>query len=305
MMQDILMSEIPLYKRLEQTDKPIVLYGMGDGADKIIQYLFSKGISISGVFASDDFVRGQVFRGFTVKTYAELKNEYGTMVVLIAFGTQRSDVLANIHKIASEQELYAPDLEVCGGRAFEPDDLERHMDEYNQIYERLADEKSKKTFFNILKYKISGKIHYLMDCNSNIDNDQQEFISPNKNDVYVDAGAYTGDTAALFADKFEYGKIYAIEPDVKNYTKILYAHCQLILISRYDFHNIPTHTERSPDHIRIISGEIDGDQLLQQFFPGVFHPLSQCYSKVCIVIRRADSIDTGNARNYNYIPALQ
>ena len=51
-----------MWKKLSATKKPIWLYGMGNGADKILDELTRRGISVSGVFASDGFVRHQQFR---------------------------------------------------------------------------------------------------------------------------------------------------------------------------------------------------------------------------------------------------
>jgi hypothetical protein len=45
-----------LWQHLSESKKPVVLYGMGDGAEKIIDVLNEKGISLSGIFASDGFV---------------------------------------------------------------------------------------------------------------------------------------------------------------------------------------------------------------------------------------------------------
>ena len=64
---------VELWQYLLKTKKPIWLYGMGDGADKIINLLEQYDIKITGVFASDQFVRYQNFRGFTVISYAEAK----------------------------------------------------------------------------------------------------------------------------------------------------------------------------------------------------------------------------------------
>ena len=57
---------LDLITRLKTADKPIVLYGMGNGADKIIDMLCQEDIKVSGVFASDGFVRQKLFR---VKRY--------------------------------------------------------------------------------------------------------------------------------------------------------------------------------------------------------------------------------------------
>ena len=61
-----------LWDYLRTVQKPIVLYGMGNGADAILDRCAAGGILVAGVFASDEFVRGQQFRGYKVKTYKEM-----------------------------------------------------------------------------------------------------------------------------------------------------------------------------------------------------------------------------------------
>lgn len=76
-----------LWTHLAGTDKPIYLYGMGNGADKILAVLDSLGIHAKGVFASDDFVRYQIFHGYTVCSYADARSRDPEMIVLVSFGT--------------------------------------------------------------------------------------------------------------------------------------------------------------------------------------------------------------------------
>ena len=45
------------WDRLKADKRPIFIYGMGDGALKIMSVFREKGITVSGVFASDEFVR--------------------------------------------------------------------------------------------------------------------------------------------------------------------------------------------------------------------------------------------------------
>ena len=51
-----------LWQYLKKQTRPIVLYGMGNGADAILDRLDRLDIPVNAVFASDEFVRGQVFR---------------------------------------------------------------------------------------------------------------------------------------------------------------------------------------------------------------------------------------------------
>ncbi|MBR4958721.1 MAG: FkbM family methyltransferase, partial [Phascolarctobacterium sp.] len=66
-MLSFIKETVSVWERLQQTDKPIVLYGMGNGADKIVDWCEANAVKIAGSFASDEFVRGQVFRGFKVE----------------------------------------------------------------------------------------------------------------------------------------------------------------------------------------------------------------------------------------------
>ena len=58
-----------LWDYLTEVKKPIVLYGMGNGADRIIDACDKRDIPINAVFASDEFVRGQTYRGNLVMPY--------------------------------------------------------------------------------------------------------------------------------------------------------------------------------------------------------------------------------------------
>ena len=60
-----------IWDTLRESDLPIVLYGMGNGADQIFSVLEKYQIKVSAIFASDGFVRGHSFRGYPVQTYRQ------------------------------------------------------------------------------------------------------------------------------------------------------------------------------------------------------------------------------------------
>lgn len=206
-----------LWEKLAQSQKPIVLYGMGNGADKILDECERKNITVSGVFASDDFARYQQYHGFTVQKFSDLQQTFGDMIVLVSFGTQRSEVLENIKRIAVECETFAPDVAVVGGGLFDKDYALSQIDKISRIFDLLCDDISRKTFECIIKYKITGDINYLFECESL--NEPYKF---GNDEIFVDLGAYTGDTAAEFYNSVSgnYRHIYAVEPDRKNFAKM-------------------------------------------------------------------------------------
>ena len=199
-MDKLRIEEKPLWERLAECKKPVVLYGMGNGADKVIAHMQKRDIPLAGVFASDGFVRGQVFHGHEVTTYRQAKDRFGDMVVLVAFGTHRPDVVQNIERVAAECELYVPDAEVAGGNVFTREFYDAHREDFEDTFALLCDERSRHVFFNLLRYKVSGKLSRLMEsvCAGGLFSFER--LELRGDEAYVDAGAYDGDTVREFSE---------------------------------------------------------------------------------------------------------
>ena len=212
-----------LWQYLSETQKPIVMYGMGNGADKILTVCEAKGIEVCDFFASDGFVRGHSFHGKKVLSYSETKEKYGegNFIVLLSFASSLPDVIDNIKRIASESELYAPDVPVCGDALFDVSFFVSHKTEFEKARGILADEQSKKVFDNVINYKLSGDINYLFKCDSEIDETFNEILNAKNFECTADLGAYNGDTARQLAEySRNLKKIYALEPDRRNFRKL-------------------------------------------------------------------------------------
>ena len=212
-----------LWEYLSGTDKKIVMYGMGAGAEKIIAVCNSKKIEVHDFFASDGFVRGHSFKGKKVLSFTEAKEKYGAqnMIVLLSFATCLEGVIENIRKIAAECELYVPDVPVSGGEIFDSDFYSRHRAEIDFVRGLLSDDASKALYDDIISFKLSGKTNFLFG-NSWAKKDIYSLISSRgKIKIAADFGAYNGDTAR---ECFEYfpgiEKIIAVEPDPKNFIKL-------------------------------------------------------------------------------------
>ena len=211
-----------IWEYLSTQTKPILLYGMGNGADQIITQLKTKNKEISGVFASDEFVRGQNFNGFPVMTYENAKKIFENFIVLTAFGTSDSKVIANIKAIAKGQELYVPDVPVYGNTVFSQDFFADNIKKADIIKNRLFDARSKTVFENIIKFKQTADLSLLCTTEDNEYDVYNSLFETKRYSKIFDLGAYTGDTVSKFATLFPfYEKIVAVEPDVKNYSKLL------------------------------------------------------------------------------------
>ena len=216
-------EENTLWDYLKTVGKPVVLYGTGDGADKVIARLEKNGTAVSGIFASDEFVRGQQFHGFTVRKYSELLALRENVIVLIAFASELPEVLDRFYKLAEVHETYAPHVPVFSGdQTVTPEWIHKYEAELQTVYDRLADVASRETFAAVLNYKLSGKLSYLQECTTKRDDDLKELFSFGEEETYVDAGAYDGDTVKEFLNLsgHRYKKIVALEPDPKNFRKL-------------------------------------------------------------------------------------
>ena len=216
-------TEKDLWSYLSSTEKTVVMYGMGNGADKIISVCERFGIEISDFFASDGFVRGHSFHGKRVLSYSEVKEKYSpeNIIVLLSFASALPDVLENIKKIASECELYAPVVPVCGETLFTYDFYKTNKSSFDLARSLLSDEESKRIFDNTVLYKLTGNISYLFDAESNKDSVYNGLLGAKSITSYADLGAYNGDTLRellSYSEKLSYA--VAFEPDRRSFRKL-------------------------------------------------------------------------------------
>ena len=211
-----------LFGRLAKEKRAILLYGMGNGADKIVAELSQKSIPVADFFASDGFVRGQSFHGKRVLSFSEVRERYAPdeAVVLLAFGSARSEVLAAIQNVASVYELLVPDMPVCGGPLFDLSFHETHKSEIAAARTLLADEPSKLLYDRIIEFRLAGCLDTLLGAVSQ--KSAWELLQDSRLSVtrIADFGAYTGDSAREALERFPLSFILAAEPDRRNFRKL-------------------------------------------------------------------------------------
>jgi len=213
--------ENTLFERLKRENRPIIIYGMGNGADKIMDICEKMGIAISDIFASDEFVRGHSFRGFKVKTYSQITNQYDDAVILLAFAVFQDELVNRIFDIAERYTLLIPDVPLFGTGLFDHDFLCANIDNIKKVYDLLADEQSKKTFVNVINFRLTGDPFLLKECETDRAEVFSDIIKLDDNEQYVDLGAYDGDTIQEFLSLTNgYESITAFEPDVRNMKKL-------------------------------------------------------------------------------------
>lgn len=97
-------------------------------------------------------------------------------------------------------------------------DLKKNINQYVWLYNKLCDERSRDVLLNLLRYRILPSTNYLSLAYDDI---PQYFdtaiVNCNEDEVFVDCGGFTGDTAESFVNNFsKYKKIYIYEPSPDN-----------------------------------------------------------------------------------------
>ena len=208
-----------IWDKIAREKRPIAVYGMGNGADKLFLRLSEYGVSVSEVFASDGFVRGHSFRGHLVKSLSDIEAEYEDFIILVSFASNRSEVIELIKGIDGRHELYIPDMPVAGAEYFDREFYNSNYSDIVKAYNALCDEDSRSVFAAAVNYKLTGKMEYLISAYSTVD--EIYAVLPKKISCSVDAGAYNGDTVReLISYRPTVSRIYAIEPDKRNFKKL-------------------------------------------------------------------------------------
>ena len=218
-----------LAERLRRETRPIVVYGMGNGADKIFDLCARIGVEISDIYASDEFVRGHSFRGIRVKRYSEICSLYEDFVILLAFAVFRDDLMERIDGMSREHTLLVPDVPLFGNAVLDFDFFEANRSSIEKAYSLLADDTSRSVFADIVNAKLTGSYELLRRCETDRSEVFENILRLSQNERYVDLGAYDGDTITEFLAQTGglYSKITAFEPDRKNRAKLEYKYSSL------------------------------------------------------------------------------
>lgn len=209
-----------LWESLSHEKRSIFLYGTGNGGDKIISVCERYEISLTGVFASDGFVRSRTFHDMPVRSYGDVTAEYGDdIVILLAFGTVLPEVRRFIERINEKHTLYIPDVPLYGGELFDGAYFASHKERLEAVCSLLGDERSARIFEDAVRFRLSGNYRYLLNGSDNIETLREVFGTQNIRTV-LDGGAFKGDSAADFIEALSPEKIIAVEADERTFRKL-------------------------------------------------------------------------------------
>jgi len=97
----------------------------------------------------------------------------------------------------------------------------KHIESYEKVYSFLCDQESRDSYIAFIKTQLSGDDSFIKEqyCSHQY---FQNFLRINDQEIFVDVGAFTGDTLIEFYNftKGNYLKYYAFEPDNNNFERL-------------------------------------------------------------------------------------
>ena len=202
-----------------KNNKPILIYGNAQHAIDILHFLQRNNVPVES-FVVDDYVSldTENIKGVPVRSINAYIQNLEKFAIVIGFcNIEKSRVLLSTTQLmrCRVYRIWEPTVFFDLSDEF----WEEHRREFELVYERLYDLKSK----NVLAALIKARRNGLADECLKLAEDKQYFneltfeVEPEA-EVYIDCGAFNGDTVVKYAEFTSngYQKIYAFEPDRGN-----------------------------------------------------------------------------------------
>lgn len=212
---DKLKEDKNILNKLKKSCKPIIVYGCSDYSEIIYRYLKENEIEIDGFVVDKQYWKENMYID-TKRVECISDYDIEKYNVVIGFG----DVGKSKFIMDSENLLKSKFYFLWNPvKYYEWDEeyVRKNWDLLLGVYEGVADNKSRKTLFELILAKLnkycSRGLLEAADTNRHYFNDLT-FCNDAENEVYLDCGAYTGDTIFQYAEftDMKYKKIYAFEP---------------------------------------------------------------------------------------------
>lgn len=201
--------------------KNLICFGAGSKGVQTLEIL--RGLKIEPVAFCDNNPKrwGAFINNIPIYGYDEIKKIFGEYSILLTVTIKNAIEIWNDLKEKEEKNkiYFMSNPFKIESKLLTSKDIEEKKELYEQSYRLLEDDKSKEIFSKFIKWKMTGNLYenYEMTEYGIEEFFSKEFIKVNNETVYIDIGAYTGDSICRFLTLGGgYKKIYAIEPDKVN-----------------------------------------------------------------------------------------
>lgn len=205
--------------------KPIILFGSGEWG--IYYAKFLKNFFNGNILFCDNNSKkwGTAVEGIPVISFDELKRNYGDCCITITTLNYYNEILKQLEE-NNLMENVAVSLQGFVNNDYTDyyNVVSNNFNSFAKVYDFLSDEHSKYIFIDRINFCISGNKKYLIHLRSRAPQYfEPGIITLTENEIFVDGGAYTGDTVNEFLNqtKGSFKRIYSFEPETSKHKEFL------------------------------------------------------------------------------------
>ncbi|WP_413701363.1 FkbM family methyltransferase [Psychromonas sp. KJ10-10] len=211
--------KLKIIKSIFDKNETIRCYALGINEHSIT---LSKEIPIAGYI--DDFTNDSILDGLPIFKMQDISSQTNSVIVNCILCTKPSTALNRALEQGCSNIINLTDLLKFNANLTIPDfvkemrnDFVNSNKKWRNVYEHLEDEESKKVFNDLISYRLTADISYLNNYSFRPLEQYFEPFMDYNDEVFVDAGGFTGDTTEQFCKRYpNYKKVYLIEPSIKN-----------------------------------------------------------------------------------------
>ena len=213
----------------------LILFGTGKLGHRTLKGLREVGIEPLGFCDNNSVIWGSDIEGLKVFSPKNAVSEFGAIAAFVV--TIWNDTLGHPMEVVRQQlqsygycsvVSFLPLYWKYHGQFLPYFSLDRHSKilaarkEIMDVMLLIKDNESRSSLFKNIKSRFKGELGILPSPIDKCIQFKNEFLKANKEEVFVDAGAYTGDTLKLVLESppFEFREFIALEPDPQNFTRL-------------------------------------------------------------------------------------
>lgn len=230
-------SSIEMYKDIDTIKKngyPVVLIGMSQYASIVYEFLQNNGVKVDIVAVSEKYLDKETyFLGKKVLPLEDVAANQCSYNYIVGFQPRDDDYVKLISSNSALVFFY--DILNLNHANVSYAYIKENESKLQWFFDKLEDDTSRDSLIAFINQRISCKTEYLKKVFCENIYFLDSIINFSENEVFVDCGAYTGDTILSFLANYrEKGfinprKVYGLEPDSSNFKQLS------IDVGKFDF----------------------------------------------------------------------
>ncbi|HAV1780180.1 FkbM family methyltransferase [Enterobacter hormaechei] len=207
---------------------PLVLYGAGCLGQMTAEFMFRENMPLDKVALNRQYLtEGMTFHGLPVVAIEDLIEQPGEFNCIVALQYVSEALQDELRRGGANVLVYDPAFIGVSTRLwYTPSFCAGHSDVLEEVYAVLADERSRETLVAFLKQRLSATRGYYQTIYEPAHYFPADVLRLQDNEVFIDCGAYNGDSIGAFMQEVERQqvampeKIVGFEPDAGNYAQL-------------------------------------------------------------------------------------